>query len=102
MSDDIQKAEESFFYILNSSGFTRNGDSFTKTVQGPSQTIIVNGQQMVQPSKPITIEFRYVGEGAVGDLPVYGFELLRDGVSEIVEYVYDSNEFHTKFYSFLV
>lgn len=102
MSDEIQKAEESFFYILVSSGYTRNGNSFTKTIQGPSQTIIVNGQQMVQPGKQINIEIKYIGEGLVEDTPVYGFEVIQDGQSISMEYFYDSNEFHDRLYSLLV
>ena len=102
MSEEIQKTEESFFYILNSTGFIRNENSFTKTVQGPSQTIIVNGQQMVQPGKQINIEIKYIGEGFIEDTPVYGFEVIQDGQSISMEYFYNSEEFHSRFYSLLM
>lgn len=101
MEQALQKTEESIFYILVSSGYEREGDIFTKTVQGPSQVMVVNGQQMTNPGKQIKIQFKYLGQGDIEGTPIYGFELLQDKQSQIVEYVYDSTEFHDRFYSFL-
>lgn len=98
-NETLQKPEESFFYILVSSRFERNDNIFSKTIHQNGQIVIVNGQQVPQQGIDIKIEIKYLGEGFIEDAPIYGFELIQNGESQIVEYFYNSSEMHDRWYN---
>ena len=98
-NETLQKSEESFFYILVSSRFERNENVFSKTIHQNGQMVIINGQQIPQQGKDIKVEIKYLGEGDIEGTPIYGFELLQDSQSQIVEYFYNSTEMHDRWYN---
>lgn len=59
---------------LESKGFVKQDNVFTRTQQQIVGQVIVNGKQTDQ-TKEVKVVFEYIGEGSIDDKPTYGYNL---------------------------
>lgn len=68
---------------LKAIGFTIDGNIATLITKGQAMQMNINGQQVRTNAPDIVTKMTYVGEGCIkgesGEVPIYGYEIERDG-----------------------
>ena len=68
---------------LKAVGFTIDGNIATLVTKGQAMQMNINGQRVHTNAPDVVIKITYVGEGDIkdesGEVPIYGYEIERDG-----------------------
>ena len=79
----VKPVNEEIADWLKTVGFTIDGNVATQVTKGQAMQMNINGQQVRTQAPDVTIKITYVGEGSIKganeEIPIYGYEIEKDG-----------------------